>query len=139
MSWKEVSIMTARREFVELANQAEVNIRELCRRFQISSRTGYKWLKRFQQQGIEGLVDHSRQPLHSPERCGAAIEQRVLSARDQHPAWGARKIRARLEVLGQQQLPAASTIHAILNRHGRIDPVESATTQNLAAWPATTV
>ena len=126
MSWKEVSIMTGRREFVELANHAEANIRELCRRFDVSSRTAYKWLKRFQQQGIEGLLDRSRQPLHSPERCGPGIEQRVLSVRDHHPVWGARKIRARLEALGREEIPTASTIHAILKRHGRIDPAESA-------------
>jgi transposase InsO family protein len=52
------------------------------------------------------------------------VEAAVLEVRAQHP-WGGRKIRRRLEVLGQEQLPAASTIHAILKRHGLLDPTQS--------------
>jgi len=125
MPWKEESIMSLRREFVELASQSRVNISQLCRRFQISREVGYKWLKRYREEGLPGLVDRSRRPKHSPGRTEAVIEKRVLSVRDRHSAWGARKIRQRLLDEEVSQIPAASTVHAILCRHGRIDPVES--------------
>lgn len=120
MPWLEVSIMEQRREFVRLASQEGANRRELCRRFGIHPDTGYKWLSRWAC-GEEKLADHSRRPHHSPLRSAAEIEALVLSVRDAHPAWGARKIGRVLEDRGHT-VPAVSTIHAILNRHGRIVP-----------------
>jgi transposase InsO family protein len=117
MPWREVSIMDQRREFVRLAMQEEVNRRELCRRFGIHPDTGYKWLGRWVADGE--LADRSRRPHSSPGRTVAATEERVLSIRDAHPAWGARKIVRCLEREGAVG-PAASTVHAILRRHGRI-------------------
>ena len=124
MPWKEVSVMSAKREFVVLADQAGANMRALCRRFGISAPTGYKWLGRHRAKRYE-LSDRSRRPRSCPSRTTHAVEQRVLEVRDEHPAWGARKIKARLRKKGFKELPAASTIHAILQRHGRIDPVDS--------------
>lgn len=111
--------MNERREFVRLACLEGANRRELCRRFGISAETGYKWLSRVA--SGEGLGEHSRRPLTSPWQCGPEMEQAVLEVREQHPAWGARKIRAVLEWRGLLP-PAPSTIHAILLRHGRILP-----------------
>jgi transposase InsO family protein len=76
--------------------------------------------------GADALADGSRRPHHSPRRSAQLLEQRVLELRDEHPAWGARKLHRRLRALGYQALPAPSTVHAILVRHGRIDVVESA-------------
>jgi putative transposase len=120
MPWREVSKMDERREFVRLAVQEGANRRDLCRRFGIHPDTGYKWLDRWTR-GDEELRDHSRRPHLSPTRSGAAIEARVLSERDAHPAWGARKIARRLQDQGIKP-PALSTVHAILQRHGRIVP-----------------
>jgi transposase InsO family protein len=125
MPWKEESIMSLRREFVELASQSRVNISQLCRRFQISREIGYKWLKRYREEGVPGLADRSRRPEHSPRRTKAAVEQVVLSVRDRYNGYGARKIRRLLLDQGQSQVPTASTVHAILGRNGRIDPAES--------------
>mgnify|MGYP001618917873 CR=1 FL=1 len=74
MSWKEVSIMSERREFVTLATASEANIRHLCRSFGISSATAYKWLHRFESEGAQGLVDRSRRPQHSPTRTAVEME-----------------------------------------------------------------
>jgi transposase-like protein len=41
-----VSLMDQRKEFVRLFQQPAVNRRELCRRFGISPKVGYKWLAR---------------------------------------------------------------------------------------------
>ena len=118
MPWNEVSVVDQRREFVRLASVEGANRRELCRRFGISAETGYKWLQR-SDAGDVGLADRSRRPLTSPQRSAANIETAVLAIRDAHPAWGARKIAACM-ARGKIEVPACSTVHAILARHGRI-------------------
>tara|TARA_B100002003_G_scaffold246749_1_gene277049 strand:+ start:195 stop:1193 length:999 start_codon:yes stop_codon:yes gene_type:complete len=79
---------------------------------------------RFRERSEEGLVDLPRRPRYSPFRTPAEIEQAVLAAREAHPAWGARKLRAWLLGKGHEWMPSPSTITAILKRHGRIDPAE---------------
>ena len=118
MPWQEVSIMDQRREFVRLATQEGANRRELCRRFAIHPDTGYKWLERWAG-GEKDLADHSRRPHASPQRTQASTEAEVLSVRDAHPAWGARKIARCLERAGIGS-PAISTVHEILRRNDRI-------------------
>lgn len=118
MPWREVSVMEQRREFVRLAMQEGANRRELCRRFGINPDTGYKWLGRWAAGDAE-LADRSRRPQSSPGRSNAATEAAVLTVRDAHPAWGARKIGRCLEREGLEP-PALSTVHEILRRHGRI-------------------
>ena len=125
MPWQEVSIMSLRQEFVVLASQATVNMRALCRRFGISPKTGYKWVRRFAEAGALGLLGRSRCPQHSPQRTDAAMEAQVVAVRDAHPAWGGRKIRARLQHLGHRDLPSPSTITEILRRQGRLNPAEA--------------
>ena len=117
MPWREVSRMQQRREFVELAMQEGVNRRELCRRFGVHPSTGYKWLCRWTAEGE--LADRSRRPSTSPRQTESQIEAAVLAVRDAHPAWGARKIVRCLE-RERIQAPARSTVHAILQRHGRV-------------------
>lgn len=125
MGWKEISIMSQRIEFVTLAMQENQNISELCKRFQISRKTGYKFLKRYKEQGFIGLTDHSRRPLHSPTATHVEIEQLILRLRDKHPGWGGRKLRRRLQDLGTKDVPSPSTITSILKRNDRICDEES--------------
>jgi transposase InsO family protein len=120
MSWQEKTTMSLRQEFVELAQVDAANIRLLCRRFQISPKTGYKWLARYGVSGESGLSDRSRRPQSSPAQTDAVIEQRVLAVRAEHPTWGPRKLRVLLERAGVSPLPATSTLSAILKRHGQI-------------------
>ena len=124
MPWQEVSVMDRRREFVRLALQEGVNRRELCRRFGISPDVGYKWLARWKG-GDRGLADRSRRPRTSPKLTTAAIEAVILTIRDRHPAWGARKIAHCLERDGFT-VPALSTVHQILSRNGRVLPRDQA-------------
>jgi transposase InsO family protein len=118
MPWKEVSAVDQRREFIGLALVEGSNRRELCRRFGISPETGYEWLRRYAS-GDRALEDRSRRPLSSPLRTAGAMESAILGIRDAHPAWGARKIAAVISRRGDSP-PAMSTIHTILQRHGRI-------------------
>lgn len=133
MPWKEATKMELRTEFVILADQPSTNMAQLCRRFNISRKTGYKWLRRYRKEGMEGLKNRSRQPHHSPNKTPLAIEQAVVNARRQHPGWGGRKLRHWLygEIkeeklsLDPKQIPAASTITAILDRRGLLDTADS--------------
>lgn len=125
MPWRISSTMSQRLEFVLLASQQKVNMRQLCRRFGVSAPTGYKWLHRFQQLGAEGLREHSRRPQHSPARTPGEMENTITKLRRRHPAWGARKLRQRLLDLGHRSLPSPSTITAILDRHQLLDAKES--------------
>jgi len=125
MPWKETTTMSLRTEFIHLAGLAEANISQLCRSFGISRKTGYKWLKRYRENGESGLADRSRRPLHSPKRSLGELEAAVMAVRCEHAAWDGRKIRAHLEWKGQSQLPSASTITEILRRNGQMDEQEA--------------
>ena len=125
MPWQQVTRMSQKKEFVSLALQEDANISRLCRRFQVSRKTGYKWLKRYLAQQEAGLAERSRRPHASPGATSPVLEEAVLGLRQAHPVWGGRKIRALLQAQGWAEVPAASTITAILRRHGLIDPVEA--------------
>jgi transposase InsO family protein len=124
--------MKLRHDFVELAAQKAVPFNELCRRFGISRQTGYKWMGRFKEQGLDGLADQSRRPLNSPSITLPAVEQHVLGVRAQNPAWGGRKISQYLSDQGVvQAAPAPSTITSILHRHDKITEQASS---DATAW-----
>jgi transposase InsO family protein len=121
MPFREVSAMDQKREFVTFATIEGANMRALCRGFGISAPTGYRWLGRYRQEGLAGMVEQSRRPKPSPRRAAPATEAKVLEVRDRsHNAWGGRKIRRVLEDRGEADIPAASTITAILRRHDRL-------------------
>ena len=115
MPWKEKTLMSCRHEFVLMAQQPGRVMRELCRRYGISPKTGYKWLERYARQGAEGLGDRSRRPTHSPGRTSAEMEARILALHRQYPYWGPRKLRA---LLNDSSAPQPSTVAAVLRRHG---------------------
>jgi transposase InsO family protein len=107
----------AREELCHLALSEGVNRRELCRRFNIRPRILYKWLDRYRQAGVAGLLDHSRRPHRSPSQTSPEMEVAVLAVRQENPVWGGRKIRRTLERRGLSA-PASSTITGILRRNG---------------------
>jgi transposase InsO family protein len=118
MAWSPVSVKDQREEFVRLARQEDANISELCRRFGISRKTGYKWLAR------DDLEDRSRRPRGSPSRTPADVEAKVLGVRAKHPAWGSRKI-AHVLARDEGVEMAPSTVNSLLRRHGLIRPEAS--------------
>jgi transposase InsO family protein len=126
MPWKSGTIMDSRLEFVRLAEAGGVSVAELCRRFGISRETGFQYLRRYREEGVAGLTDRSRRPHTSPRRTAPVIETHVLDLRDQHPAWGGRKLARRLRDLGVAGIPAVSTVTGVLRRHGKLDPTEAA-------------
>jgi transposase InsO family protein len=128
MPWQEVQILTLKNEFVLLAQREGCNFSLLCTYFNISRKTGYKWLNRFKESGAVGLEELSRRPHSSPNRTGDAVEKAVLDVRRTpfQQTWGGRKIRRHLRDEGKiRKIPAASTITEILRRHRLIDPLDS--------------
>jgi transposase InsO family protein len=123
MPWKEKTIMSTRQEFIAKAISKEVSFSQLCREYNITRNTGYKWLNRYL--NSESLDDRSKAPFNSPNKTPEYTEQLILSARDSHPAWGPRKLHKFLENAGHDNLPAPSTIAGILKRNDKISPEES--------------
>src|SRR4030095_6465752 len=120
MPWKAESVMDQRVEFVLRAREGDESLAALCRDYGISRPTGYLWLQRYYEVGsVNGLAEHSRRPLHSPQRTAAEVEAAVLGLRDK-TAWGGPKIAKALERRGVRV--AAATAQRILKRHGRVVP-----------------
>src|SRR6266566_1817589 len=121
MPWRECSVMDERLKFVARRLAGEP-MAELCREFGISRKTGYKIFDRYQECGIHGLTDRSRRPYRYANQLPFQVENYILNVKHEHPSWGARKIRERLlRRFSDIPLPAKSTIHAVLDRHGLVE------------------
>jgi putative transposase len=93
----------------------------LCREFEISRKTGYKIYARYKDCGVEGLTDRSRRPYRHARQLPFQIEKAIVQLKQEHPSWGAPKIRERLRRKHSEiHCPAISTVHAILDRHGLV-------------------
>jgi transposase InsO family protein len=96
---------------------------ELCEHFGVSRKTGYKLLQRYESHGIDGLRDRSRAPTTHPNQLSPQLEAAILRARKAHPTWGSKKL---MVVLTAQwppdELPARSTVDAVLKRAGVVAP-----------------
>jgi len=125
MPWKECSSMSLREEFVALSLSEDCSMSVLCRRFGISRQTGYKWIRRFKQGSAAALADRSRRPHSSPRRVERTLEAKVVKLRQEHRAWGGRKIKRRLADLGETNVCSAGTVTRILHRHDLIEPSAS--------------
>jgi putative transposase len=119
MGWMETCAVDERMRFVMAIERQEECFAGVCRRFGVSRKTGYKWLERYREGGVEGLIDRSRAPLHRPQTLTAEIAERCLAVRRAHPSWGPVKVRGWLEERAPQiEWPALSTIGALFDREG---------------------
>jgi transposase InsO family protein len=121
MPWKECSVMEERMRFVVRVLDGEP-MSEMCREFGISRKTGYKIFDRYRQHGLEALSDRSRRPVRYANQLPESVERLIVRAKEDKPHWGARKIRELLvrRLAGDIRVPARSTIHAVLDRHGLV-------------------
>jgi transposase InsO family protein len=95
---------------------------EVCRSFGISRKTGYKIFSRYREHGLEALSDRSRRPVRYANQLPPPIESLIVRFKGEKPHWGARKIRELLvrRLAEEVRIPARSTIHAVLDRHGLV-------------------
>jgi transposase InsO family protein len=121
MPWKECSVMDERLRFVARLLDGEA-MSEVCREFGISRKTGYKIFSRYREHGAEALTDRSRRPVRYANQLPSQIESLIVTFKQEKPHWGARKIRELLlrRLAGDIRIPAKSTIHAVLHRHGLV-------------------
>src|SRR5262249_40810767 len=108
MSWKALCRVARRLQFVKLALKAHESMSRLCRSFGISRNNGYKWKRRFEQEGCRGLEDRTSRPHHSPQRTDRKWLTRIRRLRRSHRSWGSRKLKARLLKEYPGQVPPSS-------------------------------
>jgi putative transposase len=121
MPWRETSPMNERIRFVADFQHGLLSMTELCERYYISRKTGYKWLDRFEEEGPGGLQERSRRPLHCPHKTPEHIEEEIVQARLRHPSWGPKKLLALLKRRHcEWKWPGISTVADILKRNGLI-------------------
>jgi len=121
MSWKRTDEMNERTILIGEWLSQEFNVSELARRREISRKTAYKWIKRYQESGPGGLKDLSRAAHTHPNTISPQIQQRILDWKEARPLWGAPKIHSKL--VGLAGCPAESSVSNVLKRHGWIGPV----------------
>ena len=121
MPWQETSPVEERARFIDDHQLGLYTMNELCARYAISRKTGYKWLARYDGGGRPALQDRSRAPHHCPHKIAAPIAELLLTARRQHPDWGPEKLLQWLEPRHPAVAwPAISTAGDLLARHGLV-------------------
>jgi putative transposase len=120
MPWKECHVMDERRRFVARLLEGE-KMAPLCAEFGISRKTGYKIFDRYKDCGLTAFNDRSRRPYRQANRLPPPIEATIVRLKREYPGWGAPKIREKLRRESTApHLPAISTVHAVLDRHGLV-------------------
>jgi transposase InsO family protein len=121
MPWKEWSVMDERLRFIARLLDGE-SMSEVCREFGVSRKTGYRLLERYREDGPVALADRSRRPVRYANQLPGPVERQIVEVKRDKPHWGARKIREILvrRLAGDIRIPATSTIHAVLDRHGLV-------------------
>ena len=122
MPWIETEPMNEKVKFISAyLNKEEATFLELCERFNISSKTGYKYINRYKTEGIDGLKERSKAPYVQANRMASHIEQSILDVKSHHPSWGSKKIKNWLQQERCDILwPAKITIDDLLKRHGLV-------------------
>ena len=120
MPWRECHVMDERLRFVARLLEGE-KMAPLCAEFGISRKTGYKIYERYKDCGVTAFNDRSRRPHRQANRLPAPIEATIVRLKREYPGWGAPKIREKLRRQSTApHLPAISTVHAVLDRHGLV-------------------
>ena len=115
--------MDQRLQFLSSYQKEEMSVSDLCREFGVSRQTGYRWINRNKEAGPEGLLNRSSKPNGCSHATTEVIENEIFALRSKHLSWGARKLKARLEMLDPEvNWPAASTFGNILRRAGLTSP-----------------
>ena len=122
MPWEDKTVEGLRKEFVLAAAESK-NISNLCREFNISRKTGYKWINRYKTEN--SVANHSKKPKQIGNKTSSEAEKKILELRKDNPGWGAATIHKVLENQGETKIPCSRTINNILNRNGCISAEDS--------------
>jgi putative transposase len=121
MPWSETTPMHQKTQFIADYLREIYTFSELCERYRISRKTGYKWIKRFIEEGPPGLKERRRSPRCIPHRTDQKVIDALLELRHRHPSWGAKKLLVKLQQRKPNWiLPARSTVYDLLRPYGVI-------------------
>lgn len=122
MPWLEVNPMDQKVLFIADYLRDRMTFSDLCIYYGISRKTGYKWIKRYQLSGSDGLLEASRKPISSPQRTPYSIRQAVLKFRRCGDLiLGPKKIQTLLmQKYPNESVPSKTTIYKILNDAGLV-------------------
>ena len=137
MPWRSSAVIDQKEEFVRLASTGGINFSQLCLRYDISRKTGYKWLARWTAGcgSSRSLLPLSSRPHSCPMLTEASLQRQVLELRTSNPAWGGRKI-AHVVMRDHGLRVAPSTVTGILHRHGLIsEPAQLAASPSQRVEP----
>ena len=138
MPWRSVEPMEEKIRFIGDYLSKVFSFSELCERYEISRKTGYKWVERYNEEGAKGLEERTRRPENNPRRTPDHIEKAILEVREKHPSWGAKKILTILEHRrGKYDLPNRSTVCEILKRNGYVETPRKKTRRSHPGKPTT--
>jgi transposase InsO family protein len=126
MPWLDTVPMNEKIKFISAyLNNQEETFQSLCKRFDISCKTGYKYIKRYKEEGVDGLKERSRAPITSTNKVASYIETNIIEVKHRYPYWGAKKILHWLQQeRAEESWPAKSTIDDILKRNHLIKPAK---------------
>ena len=136
MGWKVSDVQEQRFRFVEEHRRGDVTLSELCRGYEISRPTAYKWVERYEEEGLAGLQDRSRAPQHHAREIPEGVKELILALKAKHAYWGARKIVGHLQARSpHQDWPAVSSVGELLKQHGLTVPRKPKRRHSAASQP----
>lgn len=123
MPWKETSPMNEKVSFINEWRSGQWSMSELCEAYGISRTLGYRYLERFESEGMAGLLQRPSTPHSSPDKTPPHLEKAIIDLRKKHRRWGPDKLRTILaERFPNIAWPAISTIALILKRNNLVQP-----------------
>src|SRR5262245_25431290 len=119
MAWRVKCVEDQRREFIEEFLRDQITVTELCEMYQISRKTGYKWITRFEREGFDGLIDRSTAPHHQTGKTSDELMHQIINLKRKFPKWGPKKILAYLTSdKPLEEWPSTTTIGKVLQSKG---------------------
>lgn len=122
---REISKVEQRYDAVMAVVQGGFTVTEAAQKFGVSRESVYRWMKRYEEGGLEALAEGSHRPKHSPLQTPAEIETRVVEMRRQHPLWGPLRIQHQLQRQGVDTLPSHMAIYRAWCVTGSSSPASS--------------
>ena len=96
------------------------HVTEVAASYGVSRQSVHAWLRRYEEDGLDGLQEKSRRPHTSPARPAADVEALICEVRRANPRWGARRISHELAQRGAVPAPSRATVHRVLSRNGMV-------------------
>lgn len=123
MPWKRTDPMDQKVQLIADWQSQNFSKTDLSKKYAISRKTVGKWISRYQKEGIDGLKDKSKEPIHKPHSTSNEIVERIINHKLKHPKRGPKKVYYQLKKKHPEiKWPVPSTIGYWLKKHGLVVP-----------------